>query len=244
MSLAASIHITDQDIYQVSNVANAELLGQVATTSDGRAFAYAKAGANLTAGQITQPEAVTANYANRTLAVGAAQGDNQVTIPLGTTATSDQFVGAWLVVNDGVGEGQGVYYITGNTAATAGNSNTTTVSIDGALRAALTNASDVTILPNQEGSVITHTAAVAVATAGAPVLTVTSGQYFWNQVQGMASILSQGVVTKNAGVIPSASVAGAVAIEVAATVTQRVGYAPEATVDTEYSPVVLTLVGL
>jgi len=244
MGLAASIQITDQDLYQQSSVANAELLGQMAATSDGRVFAYSKAGGALTAGQITEPAAVTANYANRTLSTGSAQYSNQVTVPLGTTATTDQFVGYWLIVNDGTGEGQGAYYVVGNTAATAGNSNTTVVTIRGALRTALTSASDVTLLPSQESSVVQHTAAVAVPVAGAPVINVTSGYWFWNQVQGMASILSDGAITKNAGAIASDATAGSVEIEVAATVTQRVGYAPELTVSTEYSPLVLTLVGL
>lgn len=241
MSLAASIQITDQDIYQQSSVANSELIGQKASTSDGRVFAYAVAGGALTRGQITEPVAVTANYANRTLSVAAAQFANQVTITLGTTASADAFKGFWLIVNDGTAEGQGAYYVTGNTAATSGNSNTTTVNIRGALSLALTTGSDVTLLPNQESTVIQHTAVAAIPTSGAPVISVTSGYYFWNQVGGMASILSAGAITKNAGAICSAAVAGAATIELAATVTQRIGFAPELTVDTEYSPLVLTI---
>lgn len=242
MGLAASIQITDQDLYQQSSVANAELIGQKAGTSDGRTFAYARAGGALAAGQITEPVAVTANYANRTLTVGAAQFANQLSVTLGTTATADAFVGFWLVVNDGVGEGQGTYYITGNTAATAGTSNATIISIRGGLRVALTTGSDVTILPNQESTVIQHTAAAALPTSGAPVIAVTSGYYFWNQVGGMASILSSaGAVTKGAEAIASAATAGSVTIRLDASVTQVVGYAPELTVSTEYSPLVLTL---
>lgn len=244
MSLAASIQISDQDIYQQSTVANAELIGQVASTSDGRTFAYGKAGGALTAGQLTQPAAVTANYANRNISTAVPQGSTAVSVLLGATAASDAFVGFWLVVTNGTGKGQGTYYITGNTAATAGNSNTTTVSIRGATRIALDNTSIVSILPNQESAVVQHTASVAIPTAGAPVINVTSGNWFWNQVQGMASILSAGAITKNAGATPSATVAGAADIEAATTVTQRIGYAPELTVDTQYSPFVLTLVGL
>lgn len=241
MALSASIQITDQDINSQSSVANSQLIGQLASTSDGRTFAYAKSGGTLTRGQITQPAAVTANYANRTLTTAAARDANQVTIPLGTTAAADAFVGYWLVVNDGTAEGQGTYYITGNTAATSGNSNTTTVNIRGGLRVALTTASDVTILPNQQSAVVQHTAAIALPTAGVPVIDVTSGYWFWNQITGMASVLSDGAITKNAGAIPSDAVPGGVEIEVAATIVRRVGYAPELTVDTEYSPLVLTL---
>lgn len=247
MSLAASIQITDQDINTQSSVSNSELLGQKACTPDGRVFSYGKSGGALTAGQITEPAAITANYANRALTTSAAAGSNQVTIVLGTTAAADAFIGFYLVVNDNTGQGQGAYYITGNTAATAGNSNTTIVNIRGALRAAISStatATDVTIIPNQQSAVVQHTAAVAVPTAGAPVIDVTSGYWFWNQVQGMASILSDGVIGKNSQGIPSDATAGSVEVRVDATVVAPVGYAPEATITTDYSPFVLTLLGV
>lgn len=243
MSLAASIQITDQDIYQQSSTRGAQKIGQVASTPSGRTFEYSVSAGAVTAGQITQPLAITANYATRTLTTAAAQYANQVTVPLGTTAAADLFLGYYLVVTDGTGKGQGAYYITGNTAATAGNSNTTILNISGGVNIALDTTSVVSIIPSQESSVIQHTAAVALPVSGAPVINITSGYYFWNQVGGMASILSDGAITKNAGVIASDAVAGAVEIEVAGTVTQRAGYAPELTVDTKYSPLVLTVAG-
>lgn len=245
MSLAASIQITDQDVYQTSSVKGSELLGQLASTPSGRVFAYAQNGAaTLAAGKITEPVAVTANYATRTLSSSFAAGVNQITVTLGATATVDAFAGYNLVVTDGTGKGQGTYTVVGNTAATAGTSNATTITIRGALNVALDTTSVVGLYPNQESAVVIHSAAVAVPVAGAPTISVAANYYFWNQVQGYASILSDGAVTKNAGAIASDTVAGAVEIEVAGTVTQRVGYAPELTVDAKYSPLVLTLVGL
>lgn len=242
MGLAATIQISDQDVYQQSANAGSELLGQVGSTSSGNTFVYSTAGGTLTAGQITQTAAVTANYATRTLSVTATTaGSNQISVPLGTTAAADVFKGFWFVVTDGTGKGQGVYYITGNTAATAGNSNTTLVNIRGTLNIALDNTSVVGLYPNQSGLVVQHTASSALPTAGVPIINVTNTNYFWNQTGGYASVLSDGIVTKNAMAIPSASVAGAVTIDLAATVTGAVGYAPEATVDTKYSPLVLTL---
>lgn len=244
MSLAGTIQITDQDIFQIASVQGSEKLGQLASTPSGKVFAYAQNGAGaLAAGKITEPAAVTANYATRTLTTAAAVGATQVTIPLGTTATADAFKGFWLVVTSGTGVGQGAYSVTGNTAATAGNSNTTVVTLSGQLNVALDTTSVVGIYPNQESAVVVHSASAAVPTAGAPVVPVTAAYFFWNQVQGYASILSDGAITKNAGALASASVAGAVTIELAATVTQRVGFAPELTVDTKYSPLVLTVVG-
>lgn len=243
MALAASIQISDQDIYQESSVAGAELIGQMASTSDGRGFRYSKSGGALTAGQITEPVAVTSNYQNRALTgFTAARGANQLSVVLGATAAADAFVGFQLVVNDATGEGQGTYYITGNTAATAGNSNTTTLKFRGGLRIALIASSEITIEPSQASTVVQHTAAVAIPTSGAPVMNVTSGYYFWNQVSGMASILSDGAIAKNTEGIPSDATAGSVETRVDSTIVKAVGFAPELTVTTEYSPFVLTLV--
>lgn len=242
MSLAASTQITDQDIYQETSVVGAELLGQVAATPDGKAFRYSRSAGALTRGQITEPGTVTANYNNRAMTgFTAAQYANQVSVVLGTTATADQFVGFQLVVNDSTGEGQGSYYITGNTAATAGNSNTTTLNIRGGLRVALIATSEISIMPGLATGVIQHTAVVAIPTAGAPAISVTSGYYFWNQIGGYASILSDGAITKNAQGIPSDGTAGSVEIRVDATVVQPIGYAPELTVTTEYNAFVLQL---
>lgn len=244
MSLSAAITITDQDIYQQGTYVPSEKVGQLAVDSTGtRMFALSKAGGALSAGQITEPVAVTANYATRTLSVVVAQYATQVTITLGTTASADAFIGFWLVVTDGTGKGQGAYYVTGNTAATSGNSNVTVVTVQGAVNVALDATSVVGLYPNQEITTIQHTAVVAIPCAGAPVIAVTSGNYFWNQVQGMASILSDGAISKNAQGIPSDATAGSVEIRVDATIVEPVGYAPELTVTTKYSPFVLTLVG-
>jgi len=241
MALASLMQITDQDVYQQSSVQGGEVIGQIASTPSGRVFAYAKAGGALAAGQITEPVAVTANYATRTLSVAAAIGANQITVTLGAVASADAFAGSWFVVTDGTGAGQGAYYITGNTAATAGTSNATIISIKGGLSVALDNTSVVGVFPSQEMTVIQHTAAVAIPCSGAPVIAVTSGYYFWNQIGGMASILSDGAITKNIEGIPSDNTAGSVEIRVDATVVRAVGYAPELTVSTKYSPFVLTL---
>src|SRR6185369_13639242 len=198
MGLAAAGQISDQDVYQQSSYVPSEKIGQPYATPSGKVFVLGKAVGTLTAGQITEPVAVTANYATRTLTTAVAQNYNQEIVPLGTTASADSFIGFWLVVTDGTGKGQGSYYITGNTAATAGNSNTTTVTISGGVNIALDTTSVVGIYPNQEISHNQHTAVLAIPCGGAPVINVTSGNYFWSQVGGYASILSDGAITKNA----------------------------------------------
>ncbi len=244
MSLAATMQISDQDINSQVTAKGAALIGQVGATPDGKLWAYSKAGGALVAGQITEPVAVTANYATRTITTAAAAGATQVLVPLGTTATADAFIGFQLAVTDttSAGAGQGTYYILGNTAATSGNSNTTTLTLLGGLRAALTTSSVVGIYPSQYSTVIQHTAVLAIPTSGVPPMAITSGNYFWQQVQGYASVLSDGGITKNAEAIPSDATAGSVEIRVDATISRAVGYAPELTVTAKYSPLVLTLV--
>lgn len=241
MSLAASMQITDQDIYQQSSVQGGELIGQVASTASGKTFKYSVSGGTLLPGQITEPVAVTANYHTRTIVTAAAKGATQVTVTLAATASADAFIGFQLVVTDGTGKGQGTYYITGNTASTLAGGYITVLSIKGALIVALDTTSVVSVFPSQQSTLIQHTAVLAIPCGGAPVIDVTSGYYFWSQVGGMASILSDGAITKNLEAIPSDAAVGAVEIRVDSTVAKAVGFAPELTVTTKYSPLVLTL---
>lgn len=244
MSLAANIQITDQDVQNaVASKGGAEL-GQLAGTPDGRVFAYTKAGAvNLAAGKITQSPAVVANDATRTLAASYAVGSNQITVTLGGTATQNQYADGWFVVTDGTGAGQGAYPVVGNTAATSGNSNTTIVNIFGSLNVALDNTSVVSLLPNLYGATIVSASGSApgIPVVGAPIVPVTATYYYWSQVGGYASILSDGAIAKNVQGISSNAVAGAVETRVDATVVNPVGYAPELTVDAKYSAFFLTL---
>lgn len=246
MSLAAPIQIMGQDIYQISATSTGEGHGQTATTPDGRTFSYASAGAvNLAAGKLTQSVALTANYVTRTLTTAVAAGSKQVSVPLGTTATTNAFGAYWLIVTDGTGAGQGAYKIMGNTAATAGNSNTTVLTLRQAVNVALDTTSVVGIYPNEQSAVVVsdHTAAPLIPISGVPTVAVTATYSFWNQTGGYTSLLSDdtSVVTKNVGGIASNTVDGAVEIEVTGTISTRIGFAPELMVANKYSPFILTL---
>ena len=242
MALAAAIQIADQDVNTISASQGGEVLGQIATTSDGRTFVYSRAGAaDLANGKLTNSPAVVANDINRVLGSALPAGSNKVTITLGGTATSDQYKGGYFVVNDSVGEGQSVYSVQGNTAATSGSSNSTIVSLFGATTTALTSVSDVSLYPNLNSATVLAAADAAIPVTGVPTVAVTAGYYYWSQVGGYASVLSAGAITKNANAIVSASVQGAATIQLAASVTQVVGFAPELTVDTEFRPLFLTI---
>ena len=244
MSLSASMQISDQDIYSTSLAQGGESLGQVGQTADGRMFKYSKSGAvALAPGLLTNPTAIVANSVTRTLGAGNtyATGSQQFTFTLGATAvTQDQYAGGYLVVTDGTGKGQ-TLVVVGNTAATAGNSYSITVKTGDAVNVALDATSVVGLYPNLNANVVLAAASATVPVTGVPVVNIPAVSFYWSQVGGYASVLSAGAITKNAGAIVSAAVQGAATIELAATVTQRVGYAPELTVDTKYSPLVLNI---
>lgn len=236
--LSAQIQLTDQDARSISSARGSAKIGQTASTADGRKYAYAQAGGStLAAGKINISAPLVANHINTTAAVTAA-GVTQVSVTVGATAvTADQYAGGYLAVD--VDPGNNVYLIVGNTAC--GSAGTTVVTLAEPLTVALTGTSRISLYPNQFQSIIVSSSAVAFQAAGVANVSLTAANYGWVQVGGYCSVLSDGAITKNAGAIISDAVAGAVEIEVAGTVTKRVGYAPELTVDTAYRPVVLEI---
>lgn len=231
--------VREQAFRDISSVKQVRL-GALDETVDGRKFRYALAGAvDLAPGKICVAAAVVANHINRTLATGVSVGGVQVSVPLGATAaTANQYADGYLVVNDSNGEGIS-YLVSGHAAAAS--SGTVAVNLEEPVKVALTSASDVSLIANPYSAVIVQPGAVAHRPVGVPNVTVTASYYGWLQTHGDCAVLSDGVITKGAGAILSDAVAGAVEIEVAATVTQRVGIAPEATVDTEYRLLTLTI---
>lgn len=203
-------------------------------TVDGRVYRHTLAGGvALAPGLLTVAAAHAANHVNRPVSGSVVVGASKVLVSLGATAvTADQYIDGQLVVNDAAGEGIS-YLIAGhNTAASSG---TVTVQLDEPVKVALTDAtSEVSLIANAWSAVVVSPGAIAHRPTGVPNVTIAAGYYGWLQTRGECSVLSDGIITKGAGAIPSDAVNGAVEIEVAATVTSRVGIAPEATVDTEY----------
>lgn len=244
MALSAAIQITDQDVYTVSASFGAELLGQMAATSDGRGFVYSKNGATqLTNGLLTQAAPSVANSVSQQAGSTIPAGTTTISYTLGATAvTQDQYRDGYFVVTSGTGAGQS-YLILGNTAASSTNSYAITVKLASPLVVGLISTSTVSLMPNLNSAnvVLAHTAAPAIPATGVPNVIVPVSNFYWSQVSGYTSLLSDGAITKNAQGIPSNGVDGAVEIRVDATIINPVGFAPELTVDTQYSPFVLTL---
>jgi len=168
-------------------------------------------------------------------------GQTSVTYTLGATAAAqDLYKGGYFAVN--VGPGQNLYRIRGNSAATSTNSYSVTVQLgDDGIDVATTTSSKFTLYPNPYSLTVITTAAATQPCTGVPNVAVTNGYYYWSQVGGYATVLSDGIIGKNSGALVSASVNGAAVVEGTSAVTQRIGFAPEATVDTTYLPLVLTL---
>lgn len=237
MSLAAPIQITDQDARSVSSVKQSQRLGQIARTHDGRTYAWALNGAvDLAAGKLTQAAAVVANDINRT-GVAYAIGVTQVSFTVGAATTADKYADGYFAVS--VGPGQNLYRVTGNTAGTS-----PVVNLEEPLTIATTTSSKFGLYKHPQDSVVISAGAVAASAVGVPNVAVTAAYYFWNQIGGPCAVLSDGVIGLGSGAIISDAVNGAVEVEVAGTVTQRVGYAHvAATVDAEYRPICLNLAG-
>ncbi len=247
--LASRQAIYEQDARQTFNPVSALTgnastpstpLGTIAETPGGRVYRWALAGAtNLAAGKLTTAPATTANHVTQT-GVATVVGDKRVTYTIGATAAAaDLYAQGYFAVN--VGPGQNLYKIISNTAVTsAGGSITVTLGDDG-IDVATTTSSKFSLYPEPFKSTVITTAAATQPCTGVPNVVVTATYYYWSQVGGIATVLSDGVIGKNSGALVSASVNGAAVVEGTSAVTQRIGFAPEATVDTTYLPLVLTL---
>ncbi len=231
--------IGEQDVRTISSVQAGGVIGSVGGTPDGRIYRYALAGATtLDPGKVQIAAPAAANHLNRT-GTATAVGETNVTFTLGATAaTADQYRDGYLVVNASTGAGI-MYRIEGHSAVASAGS--ITVSLSESIKVALTTSSKVSLISNQCTGLIVSSSAVAFQATGVPNVSITNANYGWVQTTGYCSVLSDGIIGKGSGAIISDAVAGAVEVEVAATVTQRVGTAVEATVDAEYRALKLSL---
>lgn len=234
------ISLSAQDARKTSST-KVHDLGTVAETADGRVFRYAHAGAvNLAAGKLNTATAKVANHTNNSVATAAALNARSVNITLaGATATTQgQYDDGYLVVNDSTGVGC-AYRIEGTPVIAS--SGTGVIQLAEGIATALTTSSKVSLAYNPFDLAIVSASAVALFCNGTNNVAVTASFYYWSQTYGYASVLSDGVIGKGSGAILSDAVDGAAEVEVAGTVTQRIGTAPDATVDAKYYSLHLTL---
>lgn len=230
--------LTASDLRDTSTTQDTEL-GALGLTGDGRRFRYGKAGAGaLAAGKLAVAEAIVSNHTNIAVAANAAIGDTRVQVTLGATATTQGLYDeGYLTVNAGTGAGIS-YKISGTPVI--GSAGTGYIYLEEPLKVALTSASSKVSLHKSPFKDVVHSTTASLA-VGVPTVAIAAASYGWFQTQGICSVLSDGVVAKDTGFIQSTSVAGAVVTEAAGTLVARLGWAPEATVDTEYRQVFLTV---
>jgi hypothetical protein len=220
------------------------LLGDLGVARDGSWYRYTyNGGTALTAGLVTVAAGKVSNHTNLAIdtASNVAIGSTQITVDLGATAaTANQYQDGFLCINDGTGVGQCIQ-IAGNSAAAL--STACVVTLVEPLNIAITTSSKASLVYNPFANVIVHPgSSVSYQATGVPETNVAINGYYWSKVRGYASVLSDGIIAKGINaVLTSNAIAGALITQGSNTTLPAVGYAPEATVDTKYYPVFLTV---
>lgn len=230
--------ITDLDARAISS-SKSNNFGTYGVTRDGRVYQYGSAGAsNLAAGKVNVAAAHAANHVNRALAATAV-GATEVTITVGATAvTVGSYDEGLLVINDV--DGEGIAYRINKTPAIA-SSGTGAIGLEESVIVALTANSEGSLIANPLKDTIVSPSAIAHRVVGVNNVAITAAYYGWFQIRGLCSVLSDGIIAKGVEGIVSDAVNGAVETRVDASTVRAVGVAPEATVDTEYRAIHLTL---
>lgn len=241
MPFTGPLQIETQDV-RTQSVTKQHTLGALAFTKDGRLFRYGQAGATaLAAGKLAQIPAVVANH-QALVTAAAAVGVKKVTVTLGATAaTADQYIDGYLVVRDTATTGAGQSFpISGN--AVGASSGTCDIYLDEAVAEALTTASITNLELAPYGSMlISSSGDTTELVTGVPQIDVTAAYYAWFQVRGVAAVLGNGTITKGAGLIKSATTAGAVDIEGTSAITMRVGIQLQTGTSAKYNTSFLTI---
>lgn len=246
MALSARIQITDQDVRTVATVKGAERFGQIASTPDGRTFAYGLngtgSGTALAPGKLNQGALSVPNHVNRT-GVTYAAGVQQFVFSVGATVlNANQYLDGYFYVNAGTGAGQALL-INNHTTATSGGGSITVNTKDQLYTATAVSDSKFSLQPNPFSAavIMAHGSSTAIFPVGVNLISIPDANYGWFQVGGPCSVLANGTPAVGGSVIPSASTDGAVDVDLAASVQPKVGYTLITAVSTEYRLVYLTI---
>lgn len=245
MSSPVAGGVIDFDPFSVrSNTDPSMDLGALIELNDYRAFRYGRAGAaNISKGKIQLSPAPAANHQNMAVLAAAANQNLVTATPGATAAVSGEYDEGFAIINAGPGIGQ-TYKVSHNPTITA--STAFILQLADLLNVALTTASKLSLVHNTYAGLVEAAVATRRA-AGVPLISLTAAYYGFVQVQGVASVLADGVIAVGSDVIPSTSVAGAAKIVDVTSVTTaeaqvKIGKASiVAAVDTEYRPIVLAI---
>lgn len=246
MGLSTRPTVVEQELNVVSSTQQGAL-GTEDNTLDGRVYRYGLAGAStLAVGKLTQAPLGVANHQNLVVpaASNIAVGSTSVTVTLGgTAATANQYAGGYLQVFDGTGAGQNML-IRNHAAQSSTTGNLTLNLVDPLTTAIVAGTSKISLAVHPMANIIISDASGTAVTDvfdGVPDVAVTNANYGWFQVRGVTNVLVDGTPAVGSGVIQGTT-AGAVAVEAAASVTQRVGVVYSvAAVSTKYTFVNLAI---
>ncbi len=231
-----------QALFDESSTAK-ERIGTIRELDDGRAFIYAEnAGTALVAGQLCQAAAPVGNHLNVAVASATAVDATQVTVTLGATAASaNDYQDGYIHINDVDGEGQ-LYKIKSHPAASASAS--LVVTLYDKIRKALTTSSQATLTKHPAKDVIICPTTLTSIPVGVPPMDITADNFFWMQIKGPASVLTDGTLVIGALVVPSNGTAGSVEDFVPGTSLETIlGSVLQVNVTTDYSLINLTIPG-
>ena len=183
-----------QGIYQESATQNTDL-GHFIDLEDGRRFRYCKADGAITKAHMCQSAIVDSNHVDQvqtdyTLAIGDKE---DISVVLSGAITKNDYAEGWLIVNDATGEGE-LYKIRKNSAAYA----PCVISLYDAIRVATAVTSYITIVQSKYRDVVVvpHSAQPSGVPVGVPLITVTTGGYFfWAQTRGYCPMHIETAIT-------------------------------------------------
>jgi len=203
-------------------------IGARMVLADGSEFVYASAGEAITAGKVTMQAQTSAGHIKDLVVyAAAAAGVSQIKLTNVTTAVvaSSSYTGTgttigdyedgYVFINDNAGEGQMWSIKNHSAAATSGGNPDDTMVINfydtDKVSTALTTSSEAGLIKNPQNSVeVWDLSDIDGIVAGVPRADVTSGYYFWNQVKGAATVLTNGSVVLGKNVMTGSSTDGSV----------------------------------
>lgn len=230
--------ITDGDLYS-SSVVQSQSLGQMGIDNFGRKYRYVKAGASaLVVGNVIQSPARDTQFTDMAVASAAAAGATTLSLTNGTTATTlNMFAGGVAVVSVTPGLGQ-QFVIAGNSVAANGAA--LTITLEDAVRVALTTSSKITLHLNDYNGVIQSPTTRTGKTVGVAVYPIAASQYGWIQTGGPSAALSDATVAAlGEGLSPSTTTAGATTKQV--TLLESIGTASLLQVSAKVEPIYLEI---
>jgi len=217
--------IAGTDLYtSVTDVPSGEQIGSIEEGVNGKAFAYALAGAsNLVVGNLLQAPAISTQFDDMVVPAAVAAGTGPgvpITVTNGTvTVNTNDFVGGTAVVSNGE---EYTILSTGSSAVTSGNP--LPLYFDRPIRTAWTTSTTVTLRQNPYHSVIQMPTTPTGPSVGVAIYAIPLATYGYVQVRGVAGVLSDnttGAIGSDAS--NSTATAGAVGVAVTGTTRSLIG---------------------